>query len=246
MSTAQASPPENLIVYPDCDGNPIAENTLQFDWIVTIKGGLDALFKDDPDVFVAGDLLWYPVEGDNKTRTAPDAMVVFGRPKGPRGSYKQWEENNVAPQVVFEVLSPGNRSGEMAQKLAFYQDFGVEEYYQYDPDREARPGRRKPLRGWLRSKNQLVEVPSMLGFVSPRTKIRFELGRGKDALTIYRPDGMPFIGFVENQERAEIAERNAQVAERNAQVAERRLQVERERTEALMAKLRALGIDPEA
>jgi len=238
MSTAQASPPENLIVYPDCDGNPIAENTLQFDWIVTIKGGLDALFKDDPDVFVAGDLLWYPVEGDNKTRTAPDAMVAFGRPKGPRGSYKQWEENNIAPQVVFEVLSPGNRSGEMAQKFAFYQDFGVEEYYQYDPDREIRPGRRKPLRGWLRSKNQLIEVPSMQGFVSPRTKIRFELGKGKDSLTIYRPDGKPFIGFVENQERAEIAERNAQAAER-------RLQIERERTEALMAKLRALGIDPE-
>jgi len=27
-----------------------------------------------------------PVEGDNKTRAAPDALVVFGRPKGDRGS----------------------------------------------------------------------------------------------------------------------------------------------------------------
>jgi hypothetical protein len=27
--------------------------------------GCDALFKDDPNVFVAGDLLWYPVEGKN-------------------------------------------------------------------------------------------------------------------------------------------------------------------------------------
>jgi hypothetical protein len=32
---------------------------------VTIKGGLDALFDNRADVFAAGDLLWYPVEGNN-------------------------------------------------------------------------------------------------------------------------------------------------------------------------------------
>src|SRR6266704_2906377 len=101
------------IIYPETDGLPIAENTLQFEWIVTIKGGLDAVFLDDPNVFVAGDLLWYPVEGEPKIRQAPDALVAFGRPKGYRGSYKQWEEGDIAPQVVFEVLSPGNRNKEM-------------------------------------------------------------------------------------------------------------------------------------
>ncbi|MCU0875242.1 MAG: hypothetical protein MUE50_23160, partial [Pirellulaceae bacterium] len=74
------------IEYPDSDGLPMSDNTLQFQWIVTLQGGLDALFRDDPDVFVAGDLLWYPVEGDNTVRAAPDVLVVFGRPKGYRGS----------------------------------------------------------------------------------------------------------------------------------------------------------------
>jgi hypothetical protein len=60
--------------------------------MVTLVGGLQTLFADNPDVFVAGDLLWYPVEGDNKTGIAPDALVAFGRPQGHRGSYKQWEE----------------------------------------------------------------------------------------------------------------------------------------------------------
>jgi hypothetical protein len=46
-------------------------------------------------------------------------MVAFGHPKGYRGSYKQWEENNVAPQAVFEVLSPGNSPAEMALKVQF-------------------------------------------------------------------------------------------------------------------------------
>jgi hypothetical protein len=44
-------------LYPDSDGRPMAENTLQYEWIVTIKGNLDALFCNDPNVFVAGDLL---------------------------------------------------------------------------------------------------------------------------------------------------------------------------------------------
>src|SRR5580704_1291170 len=105
--TSPTTPPE--IEYPDDDGKPLSDNTLQYEWIVTIKGGLDAVFRDDPDVFVAADLLWYPVEGDNKTRQAPDAMVAFGRPKGYRGSYMQWREGGIAPQVAFEVLSPKNR-----------------------------------------------------------------------------------------------------------------------------------------
>ena len=58
----------------------------------------------------------------------------FGRPKGNRGSYKQWEEAGIAPQVVFEILSPGNRFHAMQQKFQFYEKHGVEEYYIYDPD----------------------------------------------------------------------------------------------------------------
>lgn len=84
---------------------------------MTIQAGLDALFKDNADIFVAGDLLWYPIEGDNKIRMAPDVMVVFGRPKGDRGSYQQWREDNIPPQVVFEVLSPGNRLSDQDTRL---------------------------------------------------------------------------------------------------------------------------------
>src|SRR3954451_10088857 len=119
--------PSKAIVYPDSDGLPMSDNTLQFQWITTLVGGLAALFRHDPNVFVAGDLLWYPIEGDNKTRTAPDAMVAFGRPKGYRGSYMQWREGGIAPQVTFEVLSPGNTRAEMDRKRGWYFRLGVEE-----------------------------------------------------------------------------------------------------------------------
>jgi hypothetical protein len=44
------------VYYPDSDGQPMADNTKQFRWIVTIKENLDLLFAADPNVFVAGDL----------------------------------------------------------------------------------------------------------------------------------------------------------------------------------------------
>lgn len=93
--------PAKDISYPESDGQPMAGDTIQFRGIVTIQGNLDAIFQDDPSVFAAGDLLWYPVEEDNKIRTAPDAMVVFGRPKGDRGSYLQWCEYNFQPTSCF-------------------------------------------------------------------------------------------------------------------------------------------------
>ncbi len=51
----------------------MADNTKQFRWIVVIQQNLEWLFAAD-EVFVAGDLLWYPVEGDPKIRLAPDIL----------------------------------------------------------------------------------------------------------------------------------------------------------------------------
>lgn len=34
------------VVYPESDGKPMADSTKQFRWIVTIEGGLEALFHD--------------------------------------------------------------------------------------------------------------------------------------------------------------------------------------------------------
>ncbi len=205
----------NPIIYPDSDGKPMADNTKQFEWIITIAGGLQALFADNPHVFVAGDLLWYPVEGDNKTRIAPDALVAFGRPQGHRGSYKQWEEGGVAPQVVFEVMSPGNTRREMADKLAFYDRYGVEEYYLYDPDRGT-------LQGWLRQGGRLAPIARMRDWTSPRLGVRFDLD-GMD-LRLTAPSGQRLVSYVEVVQQAKSAtqwaEREAQRAEHEAQRAE--------------------------
>ena len=241
-------------MYPDSDGKPMAENTLQFKWIVVIKEGLEVVFRNDPNVFVAGDLLWYAVEGKPKIRTAPDALVAMGRPKGYRGSYKQWEEAGVAPQVVFEVLSPGNRKGEMARKLRFYETYGVQEYYIYNPDNGG-------LAGWRRDGERFVEIPSMKGFTSPRLRIRFEPGAGGDNLKIFGPDGRLFLTYVEAAEQRDAEQQRAETERQRAEAeggqraetetgeraeAERqKADAEHQRAERLAAKLRELGIEAE-
>ncbi|MBK7993330.1 MAG: Uma2 family endonuclease [Blastocatellia bacterium] len=252
------------IIYPDSDGKRMADNTEQFDLIVVVKLGIELIFADDPNVFVAGDLLWYPVEGDNKTRLAPDTMVAFGRPKGRRGSYMQWKENNIAPQVVFEVLSPGNRAREMKKKLEFYEKYGVQEYYIIDPDR-------KKLKGYIRAGDQLSPIVQMNGWVSPKLKIKFEI-KDKE-IQLYRPDGKPFLDYLkmaksieekeleleqekirterqkaraeEGEARAEAEKLRAEAEATRAEEERLRAEAEKLRAEKLAEKLRLLGIDPD-
>jgi len=224
-----SSPTQQEVIYPDSDGKPIANNTDQFRWILIIQQNLARLFGDDPNVFVAGDLLWYPVEGDNKIRVGPDVMVVLGRPKGDRGSYKQWEEENMPPQVVFEILSPGSRLTEMNKKQVFYDRRGVEEYYLYDPERN-------DFSGWMRSQGRLDVIDGMENWVSPRLGIRFDLSG--EELQIYRPDGQPFASYEEVSRRLEQAQQRIQQAEQRAEQAEQRAAV-------LAERLRAMGIFPQ-
>src|SRR3954468_5198751 len=100
MSATVTPPPKPAVVhYPDSDGKPTADNTIQFRWILMLYTHFAGLYRDEANTFVAGDHLIYPTEGENKLRQAPDVYVAYGRPKGDRPSYRVWEEGGVFPQV---------------------------------------------------------------------------------------------------------------------------------------------------
>jgi Uma2 family endonuclease len=209
-------------VYPFTDGKPMAENTLQYRWITTIKGGMDVVFRDDPNVFIAGDMFWYPVRGETEIRTAPDTMIVFGRPKGDRLSYLQWREDDIPPQVVFEVTSPSNSTSEMAAKLDWYEQYGVREYYVYDPDG-------KILQGWIRQGDTLVGVHGIRhGFTSPLTGVHFKID---GELVLTGPDGRRFVDYPELAEQRDEAERLANEERERADRERVRAEQERERAD---------------
>jgi Uma2 family endonuclease len=170
---------------------------------------------------------------------APDVMVAFGRPKGRRGSYKQWQEENIPPQVAFEILSPSNKDRRglesLEDKFNFYEAYGIQEYYVYDPDDLV-------LQGWQYANGRFLEIDMRSPWVSPLLQVRFEWQDGKE-LIMYRPNGQRFLSPVELDKRAEAAIQRAEAFEQRADIAEQRAEQEKLRADRLAARLRDLGID---
>ncbi|WP_149978561.1 Uma2 family endonuclease, partial [Microcystis aeruginosa] len=128
-----------------------------------------------------------------------------------------------------EILSPSNSLEEMERKLLFYQRYGVEEYYLYDPDSHS-------FQGWWRREGLLSSIPEIKGWVSPRLNIRFELR--EDGLEIYSLDGQKFLSSIELSQRLEQERLKAEEA--SLQLEQERLKAER-----LAEYIRSLGIDPD-
>lgn len=227
-----------VIHYPSSDGKPMAESTLQYQAIVLLQGNIEAMFGEEDEVAVLADNLWYPVQGQPSICTAPDVMVIFGRPRGPRRAYLQWKEGGIAPQVVFEVLSHSNTLRELLDKHTFYEKYGVEEYYIYDPHEAPK------LEGWRRVEGRFRPIDAMSGHVSQRLGIRFDMSRGD--LDVYSPNGERFFPFMEIVRRRKIAEEDAARALQEAEQSRQQAEAERQRAERLAARLRDLGIDPDA
>lgn len=130
-----AIPRWKIVVYPDSDGQPVADNDLQYRVMADLRHALDIRYEADPDVYVSTDLLIYYVEGDPTVRVAPDVFVAFGVGKGDRGSYRVWEEGRL-PDVVFEVASHLSWPEILGSKKDQYEKIGFPEYIVFDPEGE--------------------------------------------------------------------------------------------------------------
>jgi hypothetical protein len=164
--------------------------------------------------------------------------------------------------VVFEILSASNKTEEglkdLQKKFEFYQRHGVEEYYIYDP-------LDKLFTAYQRQGDRLLVIKTIASWVSPRLGVRFQWQAGEE-LSLFKPDGRPFLSFSELDTQAEQEriraeqERLQKEFERQAkQTALREARRERQekeheriekeeaqrQVEALKARLKALGLDLE-
>ncbi|MFL6235508.1 MAG: Uma2 family endonuclease [Thermoanaerobaculia bacterium] len=119
--------------YPYSDGQPMAESDVHRKEMVDLIAALDRRYRDDPAVYVAGNLFLYFRKGDPRSVVAPDVFLVRGVPKGDRKSYKLWEEGRV-PSLVIEVTSDSTSDEDVGKKKACYEMLGVEEYILHDPE----------------------------------------------------------------------------------------------------------------
>ncbi len=94
--------------YPETDGKPMVESTEQYEWLVKIKENLECLFAEDPEVFVAGDLFWYPVRGldhnsahlvqSRRRRFLSEHGLARANPHGPAGLGRICDQGCLTPR----------------------------------------------------------------------------------------------------------------------------------------------------
>lgn len=120
------------IYYPESDGKPMAETDVHVTLIADLLKTLRTYFSQAKDVKVLADIFFYYEEGNPRKSIAPDVMIVSGVGKHSRRTFKLWEER--PPDVVFEISSRGTWKEDLQKKFFLYQDFGVKEYYIFDPE----------------------------------------------------------------------------------------------------------------
>ncbi len=124
----------------------------------------------------------------------------------------------------------------MIKKLQFYDRYGVEEYYVYDPDTNE-------LQGLHRVGGSLSAIEQIDNWISPRLQIKFVLT--PENLEIYRPDGQRFLTTIELNQLVDQERSKAEKERIRAEQEYARAEQERAKLERLLAQLRQLGIDPD-
>ena len=132
MVTPTQAPAVAETFYPESDGQPVAETDVHRDLMFELITTLREYFRDDPNVYISGNLFLYYQEGNPRQSVAPDVFVVKGIPGHRRRIYKLWEEGR-PPDVVFELTSRSTRGEDLRTKHDLYAQLGVTEYFLFDP-----------------------------------------------------------------------------------------------------------------
>ncbi len=142
------------IFYPESDGKPLGETDFHIQTSTYLYQALSAFFASETNIKVSADIMFYYEENNPRKVFAPDVMVVKGVGNHPRRTYKLWEEKQF-PQVIFEISSRKTWGDDLNKKWLLYQQFGVKEYYIFDPEYDYLP---EPLIAYRLKKGELQQV----------------------------------------------------------------------------------------
>ncbi|MBM3234907.1 Uma2 family endonuclease [Candidatus Poribacteria bacterium] len=121
------------VIYPESDGKPMAETDAHIDQIIDLRKALQAYYRDNPMVYISGNIFIYYLENDTREQVSPDLFVVKGVPKHRRRYYQTWVEGK-APDFVLEVTSKKTTSEDFNYKYELYERIlKVPEYFLFDP-----------------------------------------------------------------------------------------------------------------
>ena len=167
-------PTDASIFYPEEDGEPMAVSDLHRQILMRTLQVLETHFKQNPGVYVSGDILMYYVEGDPRKSVSPDVLVAFGLGKKPRQNYLVWVEGKV-PDFAMELSSKNTYRNDLGRKMELYASLGIQDYFLCDIEGLYLPS---PLMGFTLVDGLYVPISADVdgGLHSPALNLDFHIG----------------------------------------------------------------------
>lgn len=187
------------IYYPESDGKPIGETDFHIQTITYPYQTLSAFFASETDVKVLADIMFYYEEGNPRKVFSPDVMVVKGVGNHPRRTFKLWEEKQF-PQVIFEISSRKTWGDDLNKKWFLYQQFGVKEYYIFDPEYDYLP---EPLIAYRSKRGELKQVPIKNNRIYSE-ELGLEIVDTGEGLRLFDPETNQFMRTLSEEHQARL------------------------------------------
>ncbi|NER79616.1 MAG: Uma2 family endonuclease [Leptolyngbya sp. SIO1D8] len=251
--TEISSPPTEHELLCD-DGIPMETHRHKLQMDLLVDPLITWLVLDQGRGFVGGNMFVYfsPEQVRNQDYRGPDVFVVLDAPVRERKSWVVWQEGK-GPDVVIELLSDSTAARDKAEKKQIYQtQLRVPEYFwfnPFEPNDLAGFSLQRGIYEPIQPDSQGNVISQQLGLMLIRWTGSFKAVE-TTWLRWSTLDGQP---LPTDQEQAALAqqqtedERQRADGERQRADSERqRAEDERQRAERLAARLRALGVDPEA
>ncbi len=185
------------IYYPESNRRSFAETQLHREQILDLINSLQFHFYSRKDVYVSGRIKFHYRHINSRKVFAPDVMIVKGVGNYPRRSYKLWEEKQF-PQVVFEISSRATWGEDLNKKWFLYQQFGVKEYYIFDPEYDYLP---EPLIAYRLKRGELVKVNVKNNRIFSE-EIGLEIVDTGEGLRLFDPETKQFMRTLSEERQA--------------------------------------------
>jgi len=225
---------------------PEMESSLHYQQLALLVSTLEHHWQARDDFFIGANLTVYYSQTELRRRAfrGPDFFLVTGVSREPRNSWVVWAEGGRYPDLIIELLSTSTARVDREDKKALYQNiFRTPEYFWFSPDTAE-------FAGFHLVDQQYSPIePDDRGHLYSRV-LGLSLGVWHGRLRYFRPDGGMLPTMAEaiqaEAQRAAAASQRAEAESQRAEAASQRAETESQRAEVLAAKLRALGIDPDA
>ncbi|MCY7377116.1 MAG: Uma2 family endonuclease [Pyrinomonadaceae bacterium] len=189
----QSSQPE--IYYPESNKNSIAETVFHFEQIFYLIETLKAHFHHQNNVYVSGRIKFHDEQKKTRRVFSPDVMIVKSVGNHLRQNYNVWQEKQF-PQVIFEISSRRTWGEDLVKKWFLYQQFGVKEYYIFDPEYDCLP---EPFIAHRLKRGELKQVSIKNNRIFSE-EIGLEIVDTGEGLRLFNPETKQFMRTLSESE----------------------------------------------